>query len=163
MVAWLAFPPLLMVMLTPGVFWILKLRSKKRLPCSKRIIAPGLKVSLFSFASHQRAPCPSMTDVSPSPSMIISVMPFPLFLQPMKTILLFGALPYSTSFNVALALRWRMVFDLMLSTSVWLVIWSLLPNIHIPAGITTIPPLAGTASRAFWIAFVLSSADVEAP
>lgn len=40
-------------------------------------------------------------------------------------------------------------FDLMLSTSVLLVIWSVLPNIHVPAGITTIPPVVGTASRAF--------------
>ena len=148
-------------MLTPGVFWTLRLRIRNRLPFSKRIMAPGLNSSLLSRAFHQRVPCPSMIEVSPSPSITMSL--WFLFLQPIKIVLLFGAFPYSTSFNVAPLQRWSTVFDLMLSTSVLLVIWSVLPNIQVPAGITTIPPVEGTASRAFWIALVLSAEVVEAP
>ena len=81
----------------------------------------------------------------------------------MNNVLLFGALPYSTNFKVAPAHKCRIVLDLMLSTSVELVIWSVLPNIHVPAGMTTIPPVEGTASRAFWIALVLSAEEVDAP
>ena len=86
-----------------------------------------------------------------------------LFLQPIKIVLLLGALPYSTSCKVAPAHRWTTVFDLMLRISVLLVISAVVPKRHVPAGTTTIPPVAGTASSAFCIALVLSSAEVVAP